>query len=141
MRTFYKLCVCVCVCVCVYVCVCVWLKTNETPSALSFRVNAIFSGHVHGYERTKNVAFSAIDETGPMYVIIGDGGNREGHSSGFLDHNPPVWSAFRDNTVFGLGALTLQSNKKAVWTWIKNVNETKLFAEADSVTLENQYFL
>jgi len=46
------------------------------------RVNMIFTGHVHGYERTYGVAYEKRDETAPIYVIIGDGGNREGHAKG-----------------------------------------------------------
>ena len=105
------------------------------------RVNAIFSGHVHGYERTKQVAYGELDDTAPMYVIIGDGGNREGHADKFLSDTPPVWSAYRNGEVFGLGSLTINSKNSATWSWIKNVNETSLFASGDTVELENSYFL
>jgi len=38
------------------------------PLFNSNRVNAVFAGHIHGYERTENVAFEEIDDLAPMYV-------------------------------------------------------------------------
>ncbi|GMH57501.1 hypothetical protein TrST_g3955 [Triparma strigata] len=116
------------------------MKSSMEDLFIKYRVNAAFSGHVHGYERTNNVAHEALDPAGPMYVIIGDGGNREGHASGFLDSTPPVWSAFRDNTIFGHALVTLLNETHAEFTWEKNVAEG-VFETADSFIMENQYYL
>ena len=83
------------------------MKANMEELFSKYRVNAIFSGHVHAYERTHKVVNDEQDDSGPMYILIGDGGNREGHAGKYLSDEPPVWSAFRDNTIFGHGTMTL----------------------------------
>ncbi|KAL8140544.1 hypothetical protein V2J09_006565 [Rumex salicifolius] len=57
------------------------------------RVDVVFSGHVHAYERFvgfsssfSNLFFTRVynksaDPNGPVYITIGDGGNREGLAS------------------------------------------------------------
>ncbi|KAJ0028407.1 hypothetical protein Pint_35948 [Pistacia integerrima] len=42
------------------------------------RVDIIFAGHVHAYERFTRIYDNKADPCGPMYITIGDGGNREG---------------------------------------------------------------
>lgn len=42
------------------------------------RVDAIFAGHVHAYERFVRVYKDEANECGPVHITIGDGGNREG---------------------------------------------------------------
>lgn len=41
------------------------------------RVDIIFSGHVHAYERMNRVYNYTLDPCGPVYINIGDGGNIE----------------------------------------------------------------
>ena len=41
------------------------------------RVDFVFAGHVHAYERCYNTYNSTVDESGPIYITIGDGGNRQ----------------------------------------------------------------
>ncbi|CAF2168065.1 unnamed protein product [Brassica napus] len=46
-------------------------------------VDVVFSGHVHAYERsvrTQNLSSSlpVKDQSAPVYITIGDGGNIEG---------------------------------------------------------------
>ncbi|PIA59007.1 hypothetical protein AQUCO_00400097v1 [Aquilegia coerulea] len=42
------------------------------------RVDIVFAGHVHSYERFTRVYNNEANPCGPVYVTIGDGGNREG---------------------------------------------------------------
>nr|CAB3459391.1 unnamed protein product [Digitaria exilis] len=42
------------------------------------RVDVVFAGHVHAYERFTRIYDNEADSQGPMYITIGDGGNREG---------------------------------------------------------------
>ncbi|KAM5559517.1 hypothetical protein ABKV19_020933 [Rosa sericea] len=42
------------------------------------RVDLVFQGHVHAYERFTRVYNNKADPCGPIYITIGDGGNREG---------------------------------------------------------------
>ncbi|CAN1269531.1 Purple acid phosphatase 15 [Linum perenne] len=43
----------------------------------SYRVDIVFNGHVHAYERSNRVYNYTLDPCGPVYITIGDGGNRE----------------------------------------------------------------
>lgn len=40
-------------------------------------VDAVFSGHVHAYERCNRVYRYELDTCGPVYITVGDGGNIE----------------------------------------------------------------
>ncbi|KAM7253315.1 hypothetical protein ACFE04_025933 [Oxalis oulophora] len=42
-----------------------------------YGVDLVFSGHVHAYERSNRVYNYTLDPCGPVYITIGDGGNRE----------------------------------------------------------------
>ncbi|KAI3743112.1 hypothetical protein L1987_60815 [Smallanthus sonchifolius] len=42
-----------------------------------YRVDIVFSGHVHAYERMNRVYNYSLDPCGPVYITIGDGGNIE----------------------------------------------------------------
>ena len=116
------------------------MKSSMESLFIKHKVNACFSGHVHGYERSYNVAYEERDEISPTYIIIGDGGNREGHASGFMDSDPPVWSAFRDNTIFGHAMMNFLNDTHAEFVWQKNIAEG-VFEVADSTLLLNQAFL
>ncbi|KAG9445704.1 hypothetical protein H6P81_011832 [Aristolochia fimbriata] len=43
----------------------------------SYGVDIVFNGHVHAYERSNRVYNYTLDPCGPVYITIGDGGNRE----------------------------------------------------------------
>ncbi|XP_010532805.1 PREDICTED: purple acid phosphatase 23 isoform X2 [Tarenaya hassleriana] len=42
-----------------------------------YRVDIVFSGHVHAYERMNRVYNYTLNPCGPVYITIGDGGNIE----------------------------------------------------------------
>ncbi|KAI0510062.1 hypothetical protein KFK09_010662 [Dendrobium nobile] len=42
-----------------------------------YRVDIVFSGHVHAYERMNRVYNYTLDSCGPVYITVGDGGNIE----------------------------------------------------------------
>ncbi|XP_024983226.1 purple acid phosphatase 23 isoform X2 [Cynara cardunculus var. scolymus] len=42
-----------------------------------YRVDIVFSGHVHAYERMNRVYNYSLEPCGPVYITIGDGGNIE----------------------------------------------------------------
>ena len=76
------------------------------PLFYSYRVNGVFSGHVHAYQRTRNVYKDKVDRLGPMHVIVGEGGktiNTEARSV-----QPEEWIAVRDETAYGYGQLILR---------------------------------
>ncbi|KAL5562111.1 hypothetical protein UlMin_031858 [Ulmus minor] len=43
----------------------------------SYGVDLVFNGHVHAYERSNRVYNYTLDPCGPVYITVGDGGNRE----------------------------------------------------------------
>ena len=98
-------------------------------------VDVVFAGHVHAYERSLRVVDGQLDDCGPVYINIGDGGNREGPDTRWLDR--PRWSAWREPS-FGHGALDLLNATHAVWTWRRNADAIRAQGPqhaADSVTL------
>jgi len=52
-----------------------------------------------------------------------------------------VWTAFRDNTKYGLGELTIVSANEAEFNWRVHDDEFEIFVAGDNVKWENQYFL
>ena len=81
----------------------------------SYSVDLVLSGHVHAYERVRPVYDGCLDACGPVYLNLGDGGNREGAYVPWLEPQPP-WSAFRESS-FGAGLLRLENSTHAKYTW------------------------
>jgi hypothetical protein len=84
-------------------------------------VNVVIAGHVHAYERTHPVYRNAPTQDGPMYLVVGAGGNDEGHYPDYIQP-APSWSAFRDGFQFGHGELRFLSRDKLRWTWHRNID-------------------
>ncbi|PIN05398.1 Purple acid phosphatase [Handroanthus impetiginosus] len=97
------------------------------------RVDVVFAGHVHAYERFTRVYDEKADECGPIHVTIGDGGNREGLAMSFEDASPSI-SLYREAS-FGHGRLRVFNSTHAHWSWHRN-NET-YSVMADEVWLES----
>ncbi|CAM8949976.1 unnamed protein product [Rhodiola kirilowii] len=76
------------------------------------RVDIVFSGHVHAYERFTRIYDNKADPSGPIYITIGDGGNREGLAREFEKLKDPSLSLFREAS-FGHGRLRIISGKHA----------------------------
>ncbi|OIW14827.1 hypothetical protein TanjilG_17052 [Lupinus angustifolius] len=60
---------------------------------VEYKVDVVFSGHVHAYERSErvsNIAYDVVngkckpidDQSAPVYITVGDGGNLEGLATG-----------------------------------------------------------
>ncbi|KAE9590853.1 hypothetical protein Lal_00022999 [Lupinus albus] len=97
------------------------------------RADVVFEGHVHAYERFSRVYKDKGDKCGPMYINIGDGGNREGLATKYIDPKPEI-SLFREAN-FGHGTLEVFNATHALWNWHKNDNDEVVFS--DSVWLTN----
>ena len=97
------------------------------------RVDVVLSGHVHAYERMHAVYNGCVDPCGPVYLNLGDGGNREGAYIPWLEPQPS-WSAFRQST-FGTGLLTVHNASHAWYNWTRaacvSLNETTDFVSLD----------
>ena len=65
-------------------------------------------------ERNHRAYNNKRDAAGPVYITIGDGGNREGLATKWLAETPV--SAFREAT-YGHGEITLINSTACLWTW------------------------
>ena len=78
----------------------------------------VISGHVHAYERTHPVYKNVTQPGAPTYIVVGDGGNREGHAKDYMPQ--PGWSAFRNGLDFGHGRLSIVNQTHMLWEWQTN---------------------
>lgn len=110
-------------------------RMRQSMEALLYKgkVDIVFSGHVHAYERFTRVFDNKADPCGPIYVTIGDGGNREGLAMNFENPKPCI-SEFREPS-FGHGRLKIYNETHALWTWRRN-NDSNDYV-ADQVWLQS----
>lgn len=105
---------------------------------LHHHVNLVFSGHDHAYMRSKPMFEGGVVENGraPIYMIVGEGGNREKHVKHYLNKDQEEWVAMRDKSVYGFGTLEVVNATSAQWIW--NMGE-KYYGFQDEVWIHNQY--
>lgn len=96
------------------------------------RVDAVFAGHVHAYERFTSVYDSKVDECGPVHITIGDGGNREGLANKYKKLQPST-SLFREAS-FGHGQLYIKNSTHALWSWHRNEDDEAVVADSVWIT-------
>lgn len=82
------------------------------------KVDIVFSGHVHAYERSCQVYKYACTEGAPYYVTVGDGGNAEGLATPWVTPQP-AWSLYRQAS-YGFGELTVVNATHSLWQWHQN---------------------
>ncbi|KAE9590846.1 putative Acid phosphatase [Lupinus albus] len=109
------------------------MKASMEDLLYQARVDVIFEGHVHAYERFTRVYKEKDDKCGPIYINIGDGGNREGLATEYINPKPTI-SLFREAN-FGHGTLEIFNATHALWNWHKNDNDEAVVS--DSVWLTN----
>lgn len=114
---------------------------------IKYKVDIIFAGHVHAYERSyrmSNVKYNITngackpeqDESAPVYITVGDGGNLEGLAGPFKDPQP-AYSAFREAS-YGHAMLEIKNRSHAYFYW--NRNEDGVSVASDSLWLYNQHW-
>ncbi|XP_019156107.1 PREDICTED: purple acid phosphatase 1-like isoform X3 [Ipomoea nil] len=117
------------------------------PYFVQYKVDVVFSGHVHSYERSErisNVAYNIVnaqctpvsDESAPVYITIGDGGNSEGLATE-MTQPQPSYSAFREAS-FGHGIFDIKNRTHAYFGWHRN--QDGVAVEADSLWLLNRHW-
>ncbi|XP_047064352.1 purple acid phosphatase 22-like [Lolium rigidum] len=84
------------------------------------RVDVVFSGHVHAYERFTRVYNNEANPCGPVYITIGDGGNREGLAFDFQKNHKLARLSLMREASFGHGRLTVLNATTARWAWHRN---------------------
>ena len=77
------------------------LRRAAEPIFHQHLVAAVWSGHVHAYERSHPVFEDKVESCGATYVTIGDAGNAEGLEPHWFD--PPSYSAFTNGKHYGRG--------------------------------------
>ncbi|GLT97777.1 hypothetical protein SLE2022_153260 [Rubroshorea leprosula] len=79
------------------------------------RVDIVFNGHVHAYERSNRVYNYTLDPCGPVHITVGDGGNREKMAITHADEpgNCPVPSSTPDKFMGGFCAFNFTSGPAA----------------------------
>ncbi|XP_020684618.2 purple acid phosphatase 22 isoform X1 [Dendrobium catenatum] len=98
------------------------MRKNVEKLLFDAKVDIVFGGHVHAYERFTRIYDNAANPCGPIYITIGDGGNREGLAYNFNEkHSSANLSVFREAS-FGHGRLKVLDKKRAHWTWHRNNN-------------------
>uniref|UniRef100_A0A0C9QVC6 Purple acid phosphatase n=1 Tax=Wollemia nobilis TaxID=56998 RepID=A0A0C9QVC6_9CONI len=123
-----------------------WYNTNEAHMGegeemrkameellYAANVDMVFAGHVHAYERFTRVYNNKADARGPIHITIGDGGNREGLASKFINPKPEL-SVLREAS-FGHGELRVCNATHAHWSWHRNQDVESVVS--DQVWIEN----
>lgn len=111
------------------------------------KVDVVFAGHVHAYERSErvsNIAYDLVnglcapvkDMSAPVYITIGDGGNIEGLANN-MTQPQPEYSAYREAS-FGHAILDIKNRTHAYYAWHRNQDGWAV--EADSMWFFNRYW-
>uniref|UniRef100_A0A7N0T7D1 Purple acid phosphatase n=1 Tax=Kalanchoe fedtschenkoi TaxID=63787 RepID=A0A7N0T7D1_KALFE len=101
------------------------MRVMYEPLLVQHRVDLVFAGHVHAYERSErisNVAYRVVsgdckpakDDDAPVYITIGDGGNIEGLANNMTEPQPE-YSAYREAS-FGHATLSIKNRTHAYYT-------------------------
>ncbi|KAL8556209.1 hypothetical protein ACS0TY_003850 [Phlomoides rotata] len=114
---------------------------------VKYKVDVVFSGHVHAYERSERVSNDAYtivnglcspkkDQFAPVYITIGDGGNIEGLGNNMTEPQPK-YSAFREAS-FGHATFNIKNSTHAYYSWHRNQDVYAI--EADSLWFFNKFW-
>ncbi|CAN1318759.1 Purple acid phosphatase 18 [Linum perenne] len=111
------------------------MKAAMEPLLYDAKVDMVLSGHVHAYERTERVYNGNSDPCGPVYITIGDGGNKEGLATKYVFTSiTTFWSAFREAS-FGHGELQILNSTHAFWSWHRNDDDEPV--RSDSIWINS----
>nr|BAA92365.1 purple acid phosphatase [Landoltia punctata] len=121
------------------------MRVMYEPLFVTYKVDVIFAGHVHAYERSyriSNVAYNITDGkctptsdlSAPVYITVGDGGNQEGLASSMTEPQPN-YSAYREAS-FGHAIFGIKNRTHAYYNWYRNQDGNAV--EADSLWFFNR---
>uniref|UniRef100_A0A5B6ZX04 Purple acid phosphatase n=1 Tax=Davidia involucrata TaxID=16924 RepID=A0A5B6ZX04_DAVIN len=123
------------------------MRVMYEPWFVQYKVDVVFAGHVHAYERSErvsNIAYNIVngicnpasDQSAPVYITIGDGGNLEGLATNMTEPQPK-YSAFREAS-FGHAIFDIKNRTHAYYSWHRN--QDGYAVEADSLWFFNRYW-
>jgi acid phosphatase type 7 len=105
------------------------MRENMENLFYQHKVNMVFTGHVHAYERSHPVYQGIKTADGPVHLVIGDGGNAEGHSNTYVEPIPS-WSAYRNGTQFGHGVIHFYNESHMEWQWHRNIDHEPVVTDS-----------
>ena len=98
----------------------------------TYKVDLVFSGHVHAYERSCPAYHYACKDGAPIYITIGDGGNAEGLAATWVEPQP-AWSLYRQAS-YGFGELRVLNATSMTWKWHQNQDLQNTIADQHTFT-------
>ncbi|OVA08699.1 Phosphoesterase domain [Macleaya cordata] len=123
------------------------MRVMYEPWFVKYKVDVVFAGHVHAYERSErvsNIAYNIVngvcspvnDQSAPIYITIGDGGNLEGLATNMTEPQPK-YSAYREAS-FGHAIFDIKNRTHAYYSWHRN--QDGVATAADSLWFFNRYW-
>ncbi|KAF3435754.1 hypothetical protein FNV43_RR22846 [Rhamnella rubrinervis] len=123
------------------------MRVMYEPWFVKYKVDVVFAGHVHAYERSErvsNIAYTVIngictpvkDQSAPVYITIGDGGNLEGLATN-MTQPQPAYSAYREAS-FGHAIFDIKNRTHAYYSWHRN--QDGYAVKADKMWFANRYW-
>ncbi|KAL1831528.1 hypothetical protein ACET3Z_001179 [Daucus carota] len=123
------------------------MRVMYEPWFVQYKVDIVFAGHVHAYERSErvsNIAYNIVngicrpvsDQSAPVYITIGDGGNIEGLAT-IMTEPQPEYSAFREAS-FGHAVLDIKNRTHAYYAWHRNQDGDSV--KGDALWIFNRYW-
>ncbi|KAL0334693.1 UNVERIFIED_CONTAM: Purple acid phosphatase 2 [Sesamum radiatum] len=123
------------------------MRVMYEPWFVQYKVDVVFAGHVHAYERSErvsNIAYNIVngicspvsDQSAPVYITIGDGGNLEGLATN-MSEPQPKYSAFREAS-FGHATFAIKNRTHAYYSWHRN--QDGYAVQADSMWFFNRFW-
>ncbi|KAM7470811.1 hypothetical protein LguiA_008994 [Lonicera macranthoides] len=123
------------------------MRVMFEPLFVQYKVDVVFAGHVHAYERSErvsNIAYNIVngictpvsDQSAPVYITIGDGGNIEGLATNMTEPQPK-YSAFREAS-FGHALFEIKNRTHAYYNWHRN--QDGYAVQADSLWFFNRFW-
>ncbi|KAK8562979.1 hypothetical protein V6N12_011041 [Hibiscus sabdariffa] len=123
------------------------MRVMYEPWFVQHKVDVVLSGHVHAYERSErisNIAYTIVngkcgpvkDQSAPVYITIGDGGNIEGLANNMTEPQPD-YSAYREAS-FGHAIFDIKNRTHARYSWHRNHDGYAV--EADSMWFYNRFW-
>ena len=115
------------------------MKASMEGVLLEYGVHLVVSGHVHAYERVHAVSSGAVlnQTCGIQYVVVGDGGNREGVYPFPSADTAPEWSAYRE-AAYGHGSLKVFNSTHAQFQWHRGADAATATPADESWLVNNQ---
>ncbi|OWM80295.1 purple acid phosphatase 2-like isoform X1 [Punica granatum] len=123
------------------------MRVMFEPWFVQYKVDVVFAGHVHAYERSErvsNIVYNIVnglcapirDQSAPVYINIGDGGNIEGLANNMTEPQPK-YSAYREAS-FGHAIFDIKNRTHAHYSWHRN--QDGYAVEADSLWFYNRFW-